>query len=865
MNFLYKKIDKSRLNLNDFSFDLRKFNDLNKATTFCNNNSQCQGIEVDTVNNIYNVFSYLPNMEVDESSTSNMKTINDLILPIEDAGIYILSKENKYYSNNTNHPTISNSFGDDECKLDTDCYKTPTNIYKPSLHKNETSILSAIQEGANCIFILYKCDNEADRVNLNWSKSKLYGIIYTSSTAAELQSFLTTNLIESGKYIVRQIFFIKVLEGIFEYSLTFRGSQIVTYVDNISMKRTWMPNGNINNAFIHSFTMNMSQGVHSIINDFSFDTNFTAIEEDMEGDVKGEIIELAIIPLYVKETIEGPVEELIDEIVYKSNPLLLTNLLEVDNRYFIEKCTGVNNVVNMIENKRCKELFNKPSLSEEARIELKQMFLDIDALEESDEYMSYHPNIKSREINGDVMDLLIEYFYKNEDYIDGNGNAVVGTCKNENEDMDFDTVRFIKERVERYFINMFANTNKMLEPHNLKHILFLLPILSKCGDVSKDLSSNILFSEFMENCADENSDLWKSGICTSVENSIISLDINSEENKIAKEEIVNIIDKRDFIFCTNYNTDTNTYGFENNIDKCEKTVLSDNTLTTYLLSNKCTDMEGKWRGGEYCKKQSAGIGIESVQRKTYYQSLLTDKEKLNDVIDGKEVESLSEFINYATNGFLNNGTNYDNLDFLISDEMVELCTSNELNDIGDLKYSKLCDGVYEGLALIPTKDTDVEKLEEFKNTISMIKKKREVNICKNAIALNDVNFISKCKDMFDTKDETNIILYSGEVLKYCTKSPFSPECTKYYNDISLLKSPTTDNIPTTDIVEGMFDGRIYGDASISQNILTFVFYIFVFLIAMGLLSVTASFFLERTLLTTKTTNITDNNIIKTKV
>lgn len=747
MNFLYIKKLNAALNRTDFSLDLRQFINEDKAIEFCNRVRSFNGVYSDIKNNVFYAYSVLSDTPINSN------------LYIEDnSGSYILIKDLRFYSSVERKNIILE--GEDSLKLlaDNKIISYPKNTYNPNVDNAvDINVLSAIQEEANCIFILYKCDTEEDRLNMNWGNAKLETIIYTSSPVVELKSFLEEKLIGEGKYIVRQIYFIDVEEGEFEFLSLFRLCNIISYINNVAVKKSWIPDIKNNNYVYHNYSVKLKKGVHSIINDFSFDTNNTTFKEIEDGVEYA--FELNTSQVFRKK---NEVEyRIINEVLYKENPLMVNTFINNENKYFIKNCIGPKSEIT--SSKICQEIFNKDYFSEEARLEFKKIFIDHLAPEDSENYLLYHPGLN-------VAEEVIKFLY-----MDGENK-----CKNDNNNMDFDAVRFIKERIESYFIKMFYNIDNMIDSKNIEHIKFLLPILSKCGEISKTFSKDLLYINFLEECYSENSKLVGKGICELVEK-----ELRNTNDVEVLEKITTIIDKRDFIFCTNYNINDNTYGFENDKLRCEKTVLSNSDLTNYLLSSKCTDDDNNWLGGEYCIQRSLNPGnIENKQRKLFYQQILSSKDRINKLVDGGEIESLADFINYSVNEFLDGENKYENIDFLISEPMVEICGSSEGND----KYFDLCDGIHSPVKYIKEEGNDIEnkKLNDAKEMIYILEKNRKLlSVGKKCLENNQIT--DECKFIFNTDNNTDMILYSGEVFKFCKKNPFNSDCIDYYENISKKK------------------------------------------------------------------------------
>jgi len=852
MNFIYKKRHNLSINEDKYISDKRDTDTLRKGIELCNNIETCRGIEVRN-----NKTSVIANIYKKENAEETDGT--DLVATNEADNIYFLEADrNKYISENDlnmsvfneeEYTDINNEMTDGVDKISykgIDIFKSPKNIYKLSLHGKHPSktLLSAVQKDSKCINVLYRLDESqsADkyRFNLDFNKAKFYGVLYTTSSSIDLKSLVDTKIIDNGKYIARQIVFVNIEEeGFFNLSIVFRDSQLCTYFDNKFIKRTWEKSG----YYLHSANIKIKPGIHSIINDFSFDTEKLI---DKINNVDGEEVvdSLSFIPSYSigdkeKTTVNLDENIILDEILYLANPLLLTTINNLEDEYFRVNCVGENNIYNLSNDSKCKDIFKNPRFSEELRYAVKQMFIDIDGTENNVNYMTYHTGIKSREIYGDAVDSFIDSIYK-EDY-----------------EGDYDSIKFIKNRIESYLLNSFSKIGDSEESEghltiDLNHILFLIPILSKAGELFNSYS--LFTSSINKQCSDVNSHLYKNGFCESLERNILDSKMSSEINK---KGAMDNIDRRDFIYCTSFQQSEDykegdlTYGFELSPGRCEKTVLSNKSMTDYLLSNKCTDMEGNWTGGKYCISRTTTDrrGKEAKQRKMYYQNIYQSKDKINNMADGKEVESLSEFINYSKGYFLEDideGKAYGNIDFLVSDSMAEICSDPIVDSAEqESKLGQICHGLYSEIKLL--KDNIKEDNAEYPDvkyavdSIKSIEKKREVAKCKNSIVNNSFSNSKDCSNMFDTENETNLIMYSSVAYEYCNKNPFSSECLDYYNNI-LKKNDRKNDIETFYSKESNIINSFY-----MRSVLFLLAFIVVSLVVV---------FLRRT---NKTTNMIDSN------
>jgi hypothetical protein len=819
MNFVYKKTENNSLDDNNDNIALQSINTLEtenetNAIKECNARENCLGV--------------YENKAIISNDSALLNDPNPIFIKT-DTG-YTLTKDKRFiYDGDDTLSYNSNEYTQklNECYVNSKCFTTNAlDINKPVsklknnfLHKEnldflagknndmKVQIVSNAQKNANTVLIIYKCKDKNAMTSLDLSNSIFYGIFYLESTSITL----TELDLESGFYIARQIFYIESKENIESvYSVIFKNSQVATYVDNVFVKKTTLGITS-EDFFVHEINLKLKSGVHCFINDFAFDTT------KLQFSYNSKTLNLMFMPLIKINNIKTiPVEnKSIDEFIYKLNPLLLTSLLSLDETYFANNCTG-DNISNIFSNDRCKQLFKNPKFSDSLRFEIKKMFVDLN--EESDNYMRYHTNMDSRIKNSNSsknMDSFIEYLYSEN-----------------NSGYDYETVKFIKERVESYFLNFFLNVDKLNESieggiegvisMDINHILFLIPIISKCSDISCNILKSAVNSQVEKDCSLEGSTLFKSKICESLENTILNQKKSNDVNELVNI-VKNIKDRRDFIYCTTYDVEKNEYNFEkvDSINRCEELVIKDKRLSDYLLSNKCTDFNGEWLGSNFCKEQSVNKrGIEKLQRDLYYKQILTSKERIVDVANNNEKESYDDFINYSTTHFLEDS----NLDYLLSDELLEVCESSDATD----KVNILCENVFSKVKsmnsdTIYLSNDDKENLISSIDKIKVSEKRKEVNKCSAGI---------DCSKMFNTDSVIDVVLYSGEVLKFCKNNPFTQECKEYYNKIQNLQTlQNTQNTQNTS-VESLCN-RIIIDNTY-DNGYTLIFYLVLVLICVSL-------------------------------
>lgn len=179
-------------------------------------------------------------------------------------------------------------------------------------------VMSLVEKDARCVLVIYKCQSEIDKISLNFDNSELYCVIFMESSGFEINKLP----VEKGLYIVRQIFFIESEEDkTQEYSVVFSNSQFVTYLDGIMVKRSWTQG---NNVYVHSVNLKISKGIHSITNDFSFDTDSMYVDLG-----ESELSEIFVMPTLDKELIEP----------YENNPLFYSTRSIIESKKF-EECSA---------------------------------------------------------------------------------------------------------------------------------------------------------------------------------------------------------------------------------------------------------------------------------------------------------------------------------------------------------------------------------------------------------------------------------------------------------------------------------------------------------------------------------------------
>lgn len=566
-------------------------------------------------------------------------------------------------------------------------------LIKKSLNVTDKKSLQLIAESeSNCLTVIYKCNNIEDKESLNFSTSELYKVVYSANPFVDLSKLG----LDSGYYVCRLIFFIESKEELVRFGLYIPLTQFVVWLDNKILQIA----GNDKDILVDN-NVQLSEGIHSIFIDFGVDSSKLLAD--------GESI--AVVPL-IKGESTSYIAIRKDNYLYERNPLLLTTL--------------VNNKKNeLISSERCG---------------VTNFYKDVECMAEIDGGVDL-------ELSASVMKQFSEELDKSVPYLSKDLKELITFVYSGN-DIDYDTARFIKDKVESLFINKFLNMSWKKE--DIAMFSFLLPLMSPL------YHNYILRTEVMQKCADVDSDMYKDGFCSFIESDII---LNMKEDSYRL--ITEIVDRRDYIFCTTKRGDI--YNFERGdlatASKCNK-VVGDEKIQRYLQSSKCSDVEGRWLGLETCKAQSQAEpeSVVSKDRDNYYRNVFSSKDNIYKLFKGGDVESLTDFLNYSNNNVES--------DFILTPQLAEIC---ETDDSVRLE----CDLLYNYL----------EKDNSVKEKLSASIKKRDAFVCGKSIDSGsglkncDVNL------MFSIEDPVSTLLYSNNVKKYCSGDPFNSKCVQYYENV----------------------------------------------------------------------------------
>lgn len=582
--------------------------------------------------------------------------------------------------------------------------------------------LSFVESDARTILIIYKAPGEPERFALDFSKSELYGVMFKFSNMFELKSL---NL-PSGKYIVRQVFFTDVKEDMdCEYSIFMANTQIVTYIDNVMVKRSWP----INEFTNHTATLKIKKGIRAIVNDFSFDT------EKSKMDLGDEQIEMMVMPAFNKELIDP----------YDGSDIFQSTISKLEDKEFKDYCTA-----DKLTEKKCLE-----------RLKFSETSRQI---------------VQSYEIENILP--FVEYVYKNDD-------------------VDYDTARNIKLIAEEYLVSKFSN----LDFKDLDTIMFLLNLTN---DIVKKKLAN---QEFLEECLNESSDVFKKGVCRIIENSI--------PEKSAQET------KRIYAYCISPNG--NKFNFDND-PKCGD--ISEDIRNSIRVA-KCD----KYIDNEYCKNLSWSNEEVKLRRILYLDDLLSTKEGIKTLAKnyntefGKSLRDLDDAMSLS----YRNQKKYD--ETLIA---YEKARDTDMSII-------LADALQIAISELDAADVEYKKVEEFhrlneklypeefaaennrKEILKFIQEEyaKDKTIDQFITDLYEKTDCEGCEELYDvwqaadkdsaeiirisrklknrsnifSLDPEDIMINSNEVLKFCKKEPTSEKCIDYYTKV--YKMSTFDNPNTS--------------------------------------------------------------------
>ncbi len=653
---------------------------------------------------------------------------------------------------------------------------------KNLISADKIKLQAVVESETNCITIIYKCDNEKVKNALDFSSASLYKVIYSANPFVDFSKVTA----EEGFYIARLIFFIESKDEIVNFGLYVPYTQVVLWVDNKVIQVA----GNDKDSFINTNT-NLLEGVHSVFVDFGFSTDKLIIEDE------GEVNSVAVVPL-IKSSSVGSFSAISSKnYLYERNPLLLTTILKEEKKNLMssDKC----NSSNFYKNIECmNELSNG---------------MDRDLADQIKKQFEYELSASIPNLSLDLKN-LITFLYSESD-------------------VDYETASFMKDKIESIFIQKFLNMNWSTE--DIATFSFLLPLMSPL------YHNYILRTEVMQKCADVESDMYKDGFCK-----IIESDITLLKNTESKAIIDKIIDRRDYIYCVSKTGDK--YNFEldspSTKDKCNR-VIGDEKIQNYLISSKCSNVEGKWLGLNHCKQQSEMDTTNTLitDRDSYYRNVFSSKENIYRFYKGEDAEQLSDFINYTSSG----SSKLED-EFVFTSPLMEICEEDEL-------VETQCKEVYNYILNKKDKNEDVD------NKYNASVKKWNANKCGRSIQAGSLDECDSAV-FFNTEDPVNTLLYSNHVKKYCTENPFNSNCVDYYEKVfNSIKNNSNMlvNGEGGDGVESMENKKEYEFSW--KNVIYFV----LVLITSVLLVFVLRNLKENILLTRRTDNTTTNTTISTNM
>jgi len=709
---------------NNVLLDVREFPTVELATKFCNRNEFGKYIVEESSNKFLVYVDY--NNEISEFHSKDSQGV-----------IYALKKNtNEIYTQSKEKiNVVNNPYGvlniEDVNKLSKD---------------SQTNVRLFVEKDANCIMTILKCEDKKDRVGMNINNSKLIKVIFSENPYINLNDL---NL-DKGMYIFRLMFYIKIDKDMdMSLGFVFPDSQISLYLDGMLLQTA----GNSKQPYIMR-DINVNAGVHSIFIDFSldFDSNLysASLNKLLIPDSEEE---LSAVPLIKTEDTGDEFKVLnTSNYVYINNPDLLRTEYDIVKDKLVSSICGVKNFYTNLE---CLTELNN-GLDVKLSEKLKKQF--------ADEFKLCTEGDSCEDSDIDSLINVIKFIY-------------------EDNDIDYDTARYMKTKIESYFIKKFIDMS--WKEKDIKMFSFLVPVLSKL------YHTFVLSSDVKKACSDVESELYKTGFCD-----VIESDIYIISNDDTKKEINDIVDRRDYIKCLTFDNNTKLYNFEldENRDRCDGLIFSNTnkTIKDYLLTSKCSTIDDKWTGDNRCKEQSRDLsGSISKQRDNYYRNIFSSKENIEKFLKGDEVESLSDFLNYTADS--------DNIggDFILTEELANLCENAESDDL----ISK-CKQIYNSGIIIRGVNTNAQLNDIYRASVKKIKS----NKCEKELNQSlDNNTKIVCEDMFDVSDELNAILYSNHVKKYCSRRAFDDKCIQYYEDV-------LNKLRDGDAVEGFSDrGYIKSD------------------------------------------------------
>ena len=662
------------------------------------------------------------------------------------------------------------------------------------------SIISIDKGELSAELILDKLLKKSEKIKLQTiaeSESNCLTIIYKCSKEADKDSLnfeggeiykvvYSTNPfvdvsklgLETGDYICRLIFFIESKDELVRLGLYVPFTQVVLWMDNEILQIA----GNDKDTMVDK-EIKMLEGVHCIFIDFGVDSKKITVDDGSA---------LAVVPLIKGESMPSYSAISKDNYLYERNPLLLSILLKK----------------------------NKQKLLENGKCDARNFYKDVECIMEMDNGLDCELSEQvmkqfEEELAESVPDLsvdlksLIAFVY---------GGGV----------MDYSTARFMKDKIESLFINKFLNMS--WGTGDIAMFSFLLPLMSPL------YHNYILRTEVINKCSDVESSMYKDGFCRLIES-----DITMTSRPDTMDIINEIVDRRDYIYCTSrhgiiYNFELND---KSTVEKCNR-VVGDEKIKNYLLSSKCSDVEGRWLGIDSCKRQGemeSGSAI-AKDRDRYYRDVFLSKDNLYKFYKGEDVEQLSDFLNYASSENSNIGD-----EFIMSEPLMEVCDNDE-------EFTAECDQVYN--YILSKEKTAVRD----KATISL--KKQNANKCSRSLKEGAVEGCDT-NIMFDTSDPVSTLLYASNVNKYCERDPFNSACVNYYENVfnDIISEKNKVNMASS------IENREY--AGVPTFNITTVFYFILFLVSVVVIVFVFRKFSVSNRVTRFIDRITTNTMISTNM
>lgn len=586
--------------------------------------------------------------------------------------------------------------------------------------------LTLVEKDSKVVLIIYKCPGEKERLALDFAKSELYGLMFMESSGFELKKLG----LPEGKYLVRQIFFVNTEKSTQEYSIVFSNSQLVTYLDGIMVKRSWTPG---NYGYVHSISLNFSKGIHSIVNDFSFDTNV------MTMDLDPDVIDTFFMPSLNKSVID----------TYEDNLLFYSTVRKMRTKNFEDYCTA-----DKLTEEKCLKHLKSIDLTEDSRQKIKAYELDSKILQ------------------------FVEYVYTRDD-------------------VDYDVSKDIKQLAESYLISKFSNLDftemdtilfllKFVD-NVVKTKLIPQEVLDLCADekssifksgVCRNLETSLPGDQNIKDNIERRNYIY----CISEDSEGFVFDKESTRCSIISDEAKNHLRASK---CENY-TD-NTYCRNLSLSN-EEVQLRRNIFLDELLSSK--------EGIDTLAKDYStvfGKSLELLDQKTNdiyaKQTDYSNAATIASISVGSDLEEITKLAeNIAKEGLDNAESEYNEV--LKIHKMNELLFPEEVAKEAERKEKlKYIERIYsvDGRALTDFitdlyEKGDCRGCEELYNALQNSDNEDTRNIIKYSRKIKNKSEAN----MFSTEPD-DIIINSKDVLRYCTNDPFNSKCSDYYTEIYKLK------------------------------------------------------------------------------